>query len=191
MRGWVPEPAKAKELCADENQIAVVEPLRMIDEDPRSVARSQVAQMQPSVAHVQPRVERRHERVVGKADVRVASSHDCFAAFEVVDLDDVARFADQREPRSRVSARKAERFGAARLRRVGGHALLEVIATARTKEVDALCIRGSALRAAGLLDGFHDAGSTVRAERQTRVDRLCATQTTLARLGLARLRRGL
>ena len=127
--------------------------------DPRSRTASS------SVAHVQPRMQRRHERIVWKADVGVASSDDGLAALEIVGLDHVMRLAEEREARSRAWSRESKGLGAARSRRVGRYALPEVISAPRAKKIDALGIRGSTLRAARLLDGSRDARSAMCAER--------------------------
>jgi hypothetical protein len=64
-------------------------------------------------------MKRRHERIVRKADVRLASSDHRFAALQIVILDDVVRLAEQREARSGARSRESKGRGAARSRSVG------------------------------------------------------------------------
>src|SRR5262245_31816749 len=100
MRSGISEPAEAQYLRPDEDEVAVDELRRFLDEHPAAVARTQVAQPQRAVLQVDARVERREIHVEFELDVRFAAADHGLAAIEREHLGRLAALVEEREART-------------------------------------------------------------------------------------------
>src|SRR5690349_13729968 len=164
MRSGISQTTETKYLRPDEDQVAVNELRRFLDEHPASVARTEVTQPQRALLQVDPGVEGRQIDVELELDVRFAATDHGFAAVGREDLGRLAALVEERETRTRGAHVRADDF------RLDGNALSHAVTAAPAEHVHAAFECAAALCARAFFDLFDDLGAAVRAKRLPRID---------------------
>src|ERR1051325_11970417 len=84
VRTGIAEPPKTQMLRPHDQEIAIGELGRLVDEEPASVPGAEVAHVEPSTAPFEACVHRRKVLIVGKADVDVATANQRLGVLERV-----------------------------------------------------------------------------------------------------------
>src|SRR2546430_1506150 len=143
MRTRIAESPEAQNLRADEQQVAVGELRRPVDEGPRSVPRSKIADPELSVAQLEARMHRREEHVL-EADVRLAASHHRLTSVEREGGGYLSRLTEERELRPHVAALGAKHERAEGIVDLDAHTLADARSAPCAEEVHAFGVRRAA-----------------------------------------------
>src|SRR5438105_11167633 len=175
MRTRISEPPESQYLRADEDQIAVGEPRRLLDEDPGAVSRSKITKPELPRALLDARVQWRHVWIGLETDVGIAAPDHGLTALEDVGASDASLVVEQRDPGLRLAPRRedalrrrtarasGDRRGLAAAHDLHRDALADAIPAPGAKQVDPLQVARAALYAHASTSG-RDAGPAVAAK---------------------------